>query len=1420
MTCSKEFGEQGVKTFVCPSDLPSGYFADSSDCTQYYLCSYGNATPLKCDGGLLFNPVTGNCDFDYNVHCVVGPTPVAPVSCQGLLEGTYIPDPDHCQYFYRCMYGEPRRGRCQDGLLWSDVYIYCDYAINVDCSGRGSGTTPTSISTATAPPMSSATSVTSVISCLDKMDGGYYPDPTNCYGYYYCSNGVPYPQTCVGGQHFNPVTVSCDDDVNVLCIIGTTPVPPVSCDGLPDGTYLTDPYDCHLYYRCMYGEARHGRCPDDLVWNDVSMACDHVINVDCSGRGHQTVTGSTSGVTSSDYPSPTPTTPGFLCPSSVSSGYYADPGNCSHYFLCTYGIATAMQCGGDLLFNPITANCDQADNVYCVLGATAVAPVSCQGLLEGTYLPDPDHCQYFYRCMYGEPRRGRCQDGLLWSDVYIYCDYAINVDCSGRGSGTTPTSSLTPTAPPMSSATSVTSVYSCLDKMDGGYYPDTTNCYGYYYCSNGVPYPQTCVGGQHFNPVTVSCDDAVNVLCVIGTTLVPPVSCDGLPDGTYLTDPYDCHLYYRCMYGEARHGRCPDDLVWNDVSMACDHVINVDCSARGNLTVTGSTSGVTSSDYPSPTPTAQAYSCVDKMDGGYYPDPTNCYGYFYCSNGVPYPQTCVGGQHFNPVTVSCDDDVNVLCIIGTTPVPPVLCDGLPDGTYLTDPYDCHLYYRCMYGEARHGRCPDDLVWNDVSMACDHMINVDCSGRGHQTVTGSTSGVTSNDYPSPTPPAQAYSCVDKMDGGYYPDPTNCYGYYYCSNGVPYPQTCVGGQHFNPVTVSCDDAVNVLCVIGTTLVPPVSCDGLPDGTYLTDPYDCHLYYRCMYGEARHGRCPDDLVWNDVSMACDHVINVDCSGRGHQTVTGSTSGVTSSDYPSPTPTVQAYSCVDKMDGGYYPDPTNCYGYYYCSNGVPYPQTCVGGQHFNPVTVSCDDAVNVLCVIGTTLVPPVSCDGLPDGTYLTDPYDCHLYYRCMYGEARHGRCPDDLVWNDVSMACDHVINVDCSGRGHQTVTGSTSGVTSSDYPSPTPTVQAYSCVDKMDGGYYPDPTNCYGYYYCSNGVPYPQTCVGGQHFNPVTVSCDDAVNVLCVIGTTLVPPVSCDGLPDGTYLTDPYDCHLYYRCMYGEARHGRCPDDLVWNDVSMACDHVINVDCSGRGHQTVTGSTSGVTSSDYPSPTPTVQAYSCVDKVDGGYYPDPTNCYGYYYCSNGVPYPQTCVGGQHFNPVTVSCDDAVNVLCVIGTTLVPPVSCDGLPDGTYLTDPYDCHLYYRCMYGEARHGRCPDDLVWNDVSMACDHVINVDCSGRGHQTVTGSTSGVTSSDYPSPTPTVQAYSCVDKMDGGYYPDPTNCYGYYYCSNGVPYPQTCVGGQHFNPVTVSCDDAVNVLCVIGTTLGKCKVVKFWLFVF
>ncbi|KAK0075494.1 hypothetical protein PV326_011524, partial [Microctonus aethiopoides] len=117
-----------------------GQFPSPNSCANYLNCWDETVIEQHCPDQLLFNDVTGLCDFEQNVNCGnrPGPTPKPSLptgarKCPDL-NGRYRSQ-TNCSEFYVCLAGSPIKFNCPQGLVYNDAVGVCDYPYNVDCQG-------------------------------------------------------------------------------------------------------------------------------------------------------------------------------------------------------------------------------------------------------------------------------------------------------------------------------------------------------------------------------------------------------------------------------------------------------------------------------------------------------------------------------------------------------------------------------------------------------------------------------------------------------------------------------------------------------------------------------------------------------------------------------------------------------------------------------------------------------------------------------------------------------------------------------------------------------------------------------------------------------------------------------------------------------------------------------------------------------------------------------------------------------------------------------------------------------------------------------------------------------------------------------------------------------------------------------------
>jgi len=128
-------------TLECPRQ--NGYFIheDETNCREYYWCTAGVPTKLKCNEGLYFDEFRGNCHWafeGFRSGCVVRQNTrledgfVCPNNTQLATNGQNLDHPRYadeadCRIFYICKNGnEPEKSGCPEGLVFNDVALICD----------------------------------------------------------------------------------------------------------------------------------------------------------------------------------------------------------------------------------------------------------------------------------------------------------------------------------------------------------------------------------------------------------------------------------------------------------------------------------------------------------------------------------------------------------------------------------------------------------------------------------------------------------------------------------------------------------------------------------------------------------------------------------------------------------------------------------------------------------------------------------------------------------------------------------------------------------------------------------------------------------------------------------------------------------------------------------------------------------------------------------------------------------------------------------------------------------------------------------------------------------------------------------------------------------------------------------------------
>lgn len=127
---------------------------------------------------------------------------------------------------------------------------------------------------------------------------------------------------------------------------------PNPCEGLANGTFVTNPAGCKYFFHCRDGHPVEAFCPSDMWFNSDSGICDVRLNVVCHLDN-----------------SKLPTDPRelILCPvkDNKEIKYIASTVDCKRYYVCYHGKPVQLECASDLHWNDAKKQCDLADNANC-----------------------------------------------------------------------------------------------------------------------------------------------------------------------------------------------------------------------------------------------------------------------------------------------------------------------------------------------------------------------------------------------------------------------------------------------------------------------------------------------------------------------------------------------------------------------------------------------------------------------------------------------------------------------------------------------------------------------------------------------------------------------------------------------------------------------------------------------------------------------------------------------------------------------------------------------------------------------------------------------------------------------------------------------------------------------------------------------
>ncbi|XP_008184295.1 probable chitinase 10 isoform X2 [Acyrthosiphon pisum] len=241
------------------------------------------------------------------------------------------------------------------------------------------------------------------------------------------------------------------------------------------GTYQSSKDDCQNYYQCKNGRYRKYTCKEGLLWNRNANKCDSLRNVECNEPTNSQISEVTTTTTTTQKPvttsrpttirpTPTwrpttttgrpittwrpttttarpvttwrPTTTTKKYRNCVEGEYVAAIGDCTSYFVCSYGYFVRQFCSAGLAWNDKKKMCDWKYNVYCnyqrsnsIFTYTSMLVKSSVECQDGEFAPHPGDCNKYLQCLWGKFKVNSCPAGLYWNNRFRLCDWPMNSGC-------------------------------------------------------------------------------------------------------------------------------------------------------------------------------------------------------------------------------------------------------------------------------------------------------------------------------------------------------------------------------------------------------------------------------------------------------------------------------------------------------------------------------------------------------------------------------------------------------------------------------------------------------------------------------------------------------------------------------------------------------------------------------------------------------------------------------------------------------------------------------------------------------------------------------------------------------------------------------------------------------------------------------
>lgn len=597
-------------------------YADSENCSKFFICDNGYRLTFTCPGMLHYNQELKVCDFPKyagcnkkvvrnNVYSVLKEieqdeedevtqekeaeeenwSTGKPNDADCLkTEEQFLPDEEDCSKFYQCFEGTKFHKSCPPGLFFNPTLTVCDFPKNSGCRNKQSLLRTLELEENKIiiekkeknEEEEWTTGKPNDPDCL-KTDKEFLPNKEDCTKFYHCFEGTKFPMTCPSGLHFNPTLNVCDYPKNAGCLTRSL----------------------FTSFRALVEE-----------------------------KGDEE---NKEKETDEEYPG-IPNDPDCM---ETNKEFLPHPKDCTKFYECLGGTKFEKTCPSGLHFNPSLEVCDWPKAAKCTLGKRkflrSARDLIVLNVASSIHLKDTTSPP---KVSTSPPKNPTSTTKVSISPSTV--------------ATTTPKDANTPSK-------DVTTPLPKDPQCSGNgthYVQDSHDCHKFFECDNGVLKNFTCPAGLFFNPELSICDWNQPQGCVNSkfmslkrninrnstkTTTIPPTT--PIPNDPlcstnathYLPDPNDCHKFFECDNGMLKNFTCPDGLFFNPVLSVCDWKKPSSCNQTRDEKFN-----------------IRSDSECASEGIHYIPDPQNCQSFFECDNGKKQHFTCPGGLFFNPEFQICD----------------------------------------------------------------------------------------------------------------------------------------------------------------------------------------------------------------------------------------------------------------------------------------------------------------------------------------------------------------------------------------------------------------------------------------------------------------------------------------------------------------------------------------------------------------------------------------------------------------------------------------------------------------------------------------------------------------------------------------------------------------------------------------------